>query len=129
LRDHSKLVAFHAADALVLAVFSATRAFPAQQRFGLAVQLQRAAVSVAANTVEGCARETATEYARFLSIAYASAREAQYEIDVAIRLELVSADVAQELRLAADRTSQLLNHLCTSVRGFRAREPRRSAGA
>jgi four helix bundle protein len=69
MRDPAKLEAFHAADELAVAVYAATTSFPAHERFGLTMQIRRATVSIAANIVEGCARATAGDYARHLSIA------------------------------------------------------------
>ena len=124
MRDHRKLVAFHAADAFALAVYEIVPHFPAHERFGLALQLRRAAVSVAANIVEGCARETASDFAHFLTMAYASSREAQYEIDLAIRLGYIKAERAEKLTGSAARSAKLLNKLVARVRLFRSEDTR-----
>jgi four helix bundle protein len=116
MRDPAKLEAFHAADELATAVYSATRSFPSTERFGLTMQIRRAAVSIAANIVEGCARPTASDYARHLAIAYSSACEAQYEIGLARRLGYLNGDSGQALLDSATRAAQLTGRLAMSVR-------------
>jgi four helix bundle protein len=120
MRDHNKLDAFHAADAVVAAVCDLVRSLPTHERYALGLQLRRASLSAASNIVEGCARETASDFAHFLTIAYASARETQYQIEVALRLGYIDQEKAVALRDAAARSSQMLNRLLARVRRFRA---------
>ena len=75
MRDHTKLRAFELADEVVILIYRATREFPKEEIYGLTSQMRRAAVSVPSNIVEGCARESQTEYLRFLEIAFGSLRE------------------------------------------------------
>ena len=79
MRDHTKLRAFELADEVVLLIYRATREFPKEEIYGLTSQMRRAAVSVPSNIVEGCARESQTEYLRFLEIAFGSLRELHYQ--------------------------------------------------
>jgi four helix bundle protein len=116
LRDHLKLKAFGLADRLALQIYAATRPFPDDERFGLTAQLRRAAVSIAANIVEGCARPGLAEYVRFLSIAYASAKELQYELSLADRLGYLEKKCAQDLQNQSMQTAKALWGLIESLR-------------
>jgi four helix bundle protein len=80
------------ADDLVVRVYHLTGSFPREERFGLTAQLRRAAISVAANIVEGCARATTNEYRAFLNIAFGSATETRYLLQLSFRLKLLPED-------------------------------------
>jgi four helix bundle protein len=86
MRDHTKLRAFTLADEVAILTYRETRNFPKDELYGLTSQMRRAAVSIPSNTVEGCARESQTEYLRFLEIAFASLRELHYQFGLSNRL-------------------------------------------
>jgi len=94
-RDHRKLRVFALADGLVTKIYPLTQHFPATERFGLQMQLRRAAVSAACNIVEGCARRGTNEYLNFLNIAAGSASETRYLVDVSCRLGFMGEEEGQ----------------------------------
>lgn len=75
---YERFDAWQAGHELVLAVYQRSREWPADERYGLVSQARRAAFSVVANIVEGSARRGATEFRRFLDIAFASLAEVGY---------------------------------------------------
>jgi four helix bundle protein len=111
VRDHRKLKAFLAADALVESVYRETKAFPRSEAFGLTAQMRRAAVSAVANIVEGSARESEAEYRQFLCIAFGSLREVGYFIDLAHRLDFLTETGALHLVRLHEEASRLLGGL------------------
>ena len=120
LRDHRRLRAFELSDHLVVAVYEATGKFPPHELFGLTSQLRRAAVSVPANIVEGCGRETVNDYRHFLTVAFGSLRELGYLVDLSGRLGYLEKSTLDSLRNAHDEAARVLAAL---LRGT----PRRSS--
>ncbi len=116
MRDHTKLRAFELADQLALAVYETTREFPKDEQFSLTSQMRRAAVSCASNVVEGCARNSESDYLRFLDMAYGSVREIEYQASLAYRLGYLSAGVHASLHDRCIETSKVLSGLIRSLR-------------
>ena len=116
MRDHTRLRAFEVADGLVIAVYKVTACFPREEMFGMTSQLRRAAVSIASNIVEGCARHSEADYLRFLDMAYGSAREVEYQLSLAHRLGFLPEEVHRSLAEQAIETSKVLNGLIRSLR-------------
>ena len=63
-----------------------TKAFPADERFGLVSQMRRAAVSIPSNIAEGQARRTTGEFMQFLSQAEGSLAELDTQLILAAEL-------------------------------------------
>jgi len=116
MRDHTQLKVFALADKLALAVYRASSQFPHNEQYGLQSQIRRAAVSIAANIVEGCARYSEADYIRFLNIAYGSARELQYELSLCERLGLIDNETARTLNNDCTATAKALNGLLRALR-------------
>lgn len=114
--DHRKLDAFNLADELTVRMYRNTASFPGSERYGLRSQLRRASVSIATNIVEGCARDSDREHARFFEIAFGSAREVTYLIELSTRLEFLESTPAAELHELARRTAAALAALRRSLR-------------
>ncbi len=115
MRDHTKLRAFELADEVALLVYQITREFPREEMYGLVSQMRRAAVSIPSNIVEGCARESESEYLRFLEIAFASLRELHYQFNLAQRLGYIDTNGANcELKIV--ETEKVLSALIISLR-------------
>jgi len=62
------------------------------------LQLRRAVASIAANIAEGRGQYTAAQFTRFLSIAIASAQEAESHVDEMQELGILPIDAARHIR-------------------------------
>jgi four helix bundle protein len=114
-RDPYRLQAFVLADDLVVDVYGATRRFPPAERFGLQSQIRRAATSVTANLVEGCARRSLRDYLHFIGIALGSASEVRYLLHLSVRLGYTTGADGERLTRGYVRVIRALQALLTSL--------------
>lgn len=119
-RDPTRLQVFHHAHQLALDVYRLTERLPAVERYGLTAQLRRAATSVPTNIVEGCRRQTAREYKRFLDVALGSVSEVSYLLELTVDLSLLSKEDAEECRSCSRRVERELQNLLKAVALFPA---------
>jgi len=75
VRSHHDLRVWQLGMELAEDVYRRTMTMPVEERYGLIAQLRRAAASVPANIAEGAGRQTAPDFARFLSVARGSLAE------------------------------------------------------
>ena len=101
---------------LVEAIYRLTNGFPAQERFGLVSQLQRAAVSIPANIAEGYGRTHRGDYLHHLSIARGSLAEIETLLLIALRLDLIARKDLRPTWTTTQRVGQMLTKLIASLR-------------
>ncbi len=114
------LIAWQRAMALVKVVYVATGRLPDEERFGLASQMRRAAVSMPSNIAEGFGRATRSDLVRFSRIARGSLFELRTQFRLSVDLGFLDiGDVPIDLMDECDRVMQGL---------IRSLEPRDKAG-
>ncbi len=78
MATYRDIIAWQKSHQFVLSVYTLTKRFPADERYGLTSQLRRAAVSITANIVEGYTRASKRHFAHHLDIARCSLEECKY---------------------------------------------------
>ena len=114
--DLKELVAWQVAMDFAESTYRSTQKFPDDEKFGLRLQLRRAAVSVASNIAEGHGRTSPREYARFVLIARGSLKEAETQVLLSQRLGYLSSEAAEELVSIISRNNRLLAGLLRRLR-------------
>lgn len=90
MADFRKLEAFPKAHSLALNVIREAAGMRGPIAMAIKGQMVRAALSVPTNIVEGSAKESDRDYARFISISIGSLSELEYHLMVASDTELIS---------------------------------------
>ena len=96
-------------------VYNETRAFPAEERFGLTNQLRKAAVSISSNIAEGSSRSSKSDFARFLEIAAGSVFEVVSQPFIAQRQGFWSDVQFRRIYNDAEELSRMLSGLRKSL--------------
>ena len=100
---------------LVEEIYALSKAFPADERFGLTAQLRRAAVSIPSNIGEGARRSRRKAYLNHLDIALGSQGEVDVQVEVAERLRFCASADRSRIQQRIDRVGRMLNGLITSL--------------
>jgi len=116
MRTYRQLDVWQRAIELTEAVYRLAADFPSAERFGLTSQIQRAAVSVAANIAEGYGRTARGDYLQHLSIARGSLMELETHLTLAVKLRLAARPAALPCWKLAQQVGQMLNRLIASLR-------------
>lgn len=101
--------AWQKAYEFTLLSYKATKGFPDFEKYGLASQFQRAAVSIVANIAEGSRKTTKPDKLKFMNIAQGSLEECRCYVLLAKDLEYISAVEHDILTACLEDTSRLLN--------------------
>jgi four helix bundle protein len=110
-----KLQAWHAARKMVTQVYKVSAKLPSEERYGLSLQMRRAAISVASNLSEGSGRFSAKDQGHFYSMAYSSLMEALNQVILAMDLDWISKDDYDELRAYIEPLSGAIGALRKSI--------------
>ena len=106
-----KLEVWSLAKDFVKRIYSVTKGFPDDERFGLVSQINRAAVSVASTIAEGSARASRKDQGHFSQIAYGSLMEIACQLVIACELGYIKEPEYSELRHSLEKISNKLNAL------------------
>ena len=111
MNSFEDLIAWQKARKLTKVIYDVTKHGEFAKDFGLAGQIQRAAVSVMSNIAEGFERNRRAEFHQFLSVAKASAAEVRSQLYVALDVGYLGQKEFQDLNAAANEVARVIGGL------------------
>lgn len=114
VRSFTDLNVWREAHKLVLSIYKITHNFPESEKFGLANQIQRAAVSISSNIAEGFSRKNKKEKTQFFYTSLGSLTEVQNQLLIARDLDYIKATKFEEAANQTVVVSKLLNGIIKS---------------
>lgn len=101
---------------LAVNVYETLKEFPNSEKYGLSSQMKRAAVSIGSNIAEGAGRNSPNEFIHFLGIASGSTSEILTQIEIALRIKLLSLEVSENLQNQLVYIQKMIYKLQASIR-------------
>ena len=116
LKSYRELDVWERAIELVEKIYILSREFPAEEKFGLTSQIQRAAISIPANIAEGYGRSHRGDYLHHLSIARGSLMEVETHLTIAVRLNFIAREKAIPIWELSQNVGKMLSKLINSLK-------------
>lgn len=107
--DFTELIAWQKTHEFVLEVYQVTKEFPKDELYGLTFQFRRAAVSMAANLVEGYGKISKADKLRFFNISQGSLKECSYYLILSKDLNYIQN---------YDELNKLLNDVAKLIKAY-----------
>jgi four helix bundle protein len=105
--NYEKLETWQEAVVFADLIYSTTRKFPNEQRFGLTNQMRRAAVSISSNLAEGSSRNSRNDFARFVEIATGSVFEIVSQASIAQKRGFLSDDDFKNIYTSSEKLGRM----------------------
>lgn len=97
-------------------IYNLTEKLPDREKYGLSVQMRRAAVSIPSNIAEGFSRQHTKEYIQFLYISLGSCSELETQLIISSKRKYITEDELIGLQEDIDHESRMLNNLTKSLK-------------
>jgi four helix bundle protein len=115
-QSHRDLLVWQKALGLAVEIYRLTGGFPQAERFGLASQLRRAAVSIPSNVAEGSARRTTRDFAAFLHVARGSLAELDTQLSLAVKVGYLDESAHSQITPQVDEVGRMINAVLAGLR-------------
>lgn len=114
-KEFMDLIVWQKGHALVIFIYTLTKNFPENEKFGLTSQIQRASVSITSNIAEGFGRKGEKEKIQFYYMAHGSLTEVMNLSFVLRDIKLINNTEYQQLEDLLINTNKLLLGLIKSI--------------
>ncbi|UVK47634.1 four helix bundle protein [Mesorhizobium sp. AR07] len=115
MNSYRDLIVWKAAVELAVDCYSATKAFPSSEIYGMTSQIRRSSVSIAANIAEGHGRENTGSFIQFLRMAQGSLKELETHLILSGKVGLMIEAEVVRLLSQAEEIGKMLRSMIRSL--------------
>lgn len=115
MQHYRKIKVWERSHKITLKIYNITRSYPKDELYGITSQLRRSSSSICANIAEGANRTSNKDYVRFLRIAFGSASETQYFLELSKDLIYIDQETWYKLEKDINEIQKMLYGLIKSI--------------
>ena len=115
INSYRNLIVWQKSVALVTDIYTLTKSFPQEEKFGIVSQLNRASVSIPSNITEGWGRESSKNYLQFLRISRGSLMETETLLEISKNLNYINDSEFKVISDNIEEVSKILQGLIKSI--------------
>ena len=115
INSYKDLLVWKASVEMAVDCYSATKALPRSETYGMISQIRRSAASIAANIAEGHGRENTGSFVQFLRMAQGSLKELETHLVICERVGLMHELETKKLLGQADEIGRMMRSMIRSL--------------
>ena len=115
MKNYKELLVWQKAMQTAEETYRLVKLLPKEELYALSDQMRRAAVSIPSNIAEGQGRNSAKEFANFLSIAKGSTAELETQLMLCVRLNYLQQAQADQVLNLCDEVGKMLTGLIAHI--------------
>jgi four helix bundle protein len=115
MKNFKNLLIWQKGMEIVKKTYQLAKQLPAEEKFGLSIQVCKAAVSIPSNIAEGSAKRSKRDYCNYLSIALGSSFELETELLVIEMVGFGEKKIIAELLKDVDEEQKMLQSFIKKV--------------
>jgi four helix bundle protein len=97
MHNFKELKVWQKAVDLAVKIYTVTKSFPQEEKFGLVSQMRRAGVSVPSNIAEGCAKTSTKSFMNSLEVSLGESFELETQMIISERVGILNPEIAREM--------------------------------
>ncbi len=115
MHNFKELKVWQKAVDFVVKIYSVTRSYPNEEKFGLVSQMRRAGVSIPSNIAEGCAKTSSKSFINSLEISLGESFELETQVIISERVGILDSKTAKEMESDLTEVQRMIMGLKTSI--------------
>lgn len=115
MHNFKELKVWQKAVDLAVRIYTVTKSFPTEEKFGLVSQMRRAGVSVPSNIAEGCAKSSPKSFVNSLEVSLGESFELETQIIISERVGILDPMLAKEMESDLSEVQRMIMGLKTSL--------------